>query len=121
MPKLDELFEDKEGEMVIFASREHPVEFFFQGDYDTWTNVIFNHPEIESFAYVYKDTLTKAFLTTKIIDFKMSKGNQVVVVDGNFSEFVPFTVIENLLFSNSLHYNMGELDDNIPSGKQGSG
>ena len=37
----------------------------------------------------------------------------------NFSEFVPFTIIENLLFNNSLHYNMEELDDSIPSEKAG--
>ena len=50
MPKLDEPFEDKEGEMVIFASGEYPVELFFQGDYDTRTGVIFNYPEVEGFA-----------------------------------------------------------------------
>ena len=69
MPKLDEPFEDKEGEMVIFASGEYPVELFFQGDYDTRTGVIFNYPEVEGFVYVYEDTLTNAFLATRIIDF----------------------------------------------------
>ena len=63
--------------------------------------------------------MTNAFLVTRIIDFKKSQGNQVVARNGNFSEFVPFTVIENRLLSNSLHYNMGELYDNIPSEKAG--
>ena len=54
-----------------------------------------------------------------IIDFKKSQRNQIVAVNGNFSELVPFTVIENLLFSNSLQYNIGELDDSIPSEKAG--
>ena len=40
-------------------------------------------------------------------------------MNGNFSEFIPFTVIENLLLSNSLHYNMVQLDDSIPSRKVG--
>ena len=46
------------------------MELYFQGDYDTRANVIFNHPEVEGFAYVYQDTLRKAFLATRIIDFK---------------------------------------------------
>ena len=70
MPKLDEPFEDREGKMVIFANGEHQVEFFFQIENDTMTNVIFNHPEVEGFASVYEDTLTKEFLATRIIDFK---------------------------------------------------
>ena len=40
-------------------------------------------------------------------------------MNGNFSEFIPFTVIENLLLSNSLHYNMVQLYDSIPSEKVG--
>ena len=69
--KLDESFEDKEGEMVIFASGEHPMDFF-QGDYDTRTNVVFNRPDVEGFEYVYEDTLTKAVLATRIVDYKNS-------------------------------------------------
>ena len=68
VPKLDESIEDEEDEIDIFASGEQLVELFFQGDYDTRTSMIFNHPEIEGFAYVYKDTLTNAFLATRIID-----------------------------------------------------
>ena len=36
---LDESFEDKESKMVIFANGEHPLELFFNGDYDTRANV----------------------------------------------------------------------------------
>ena len=73
--------------------------------------MIFNRPEVEGFAYVYEDTLTKAFLATWIIFFKKSLCRQVMVVNGYFSEFVPFVVKEILLFCNSLHYNNGEMDD----------
>ena len=75
MPKLDESFEDKEGKMVIFANEEHPVELFFQTENDTMTNVIFNHPEVEGFASVYKNTVTKNIGATRIIDFLKSQGN----------------------------------------------
>ena len=117
--KLDETFESKD-KRVVFASGEHPLELYFQGDYDTRANVIFNHPEVEGFAYVYEDTLTKAFLATRIIDFKNSLYQQIVVVTGDFSEFVPFVVKESTLFSNSLYYNNGELDDCIPLEKVGN-
>ena len=40
-------------------------------------------------------------------------------MNGNFSEFVPFTVIEKILFGNSLHYSIGELDDCISWTKTG--
>ena len=46
--------------------------------------MIFNHSEVEDFAYVYEKTLTKSFLATRIIDFENSQRNQVVVVNGNF-------------------------------------
>ena len=87
--KLDETFESKD-KRVVFASGEHPLELYFQGNYDTRANVIFNHPEVEGFAYVYEDTLTKDFFATRIVDFKKTFCHQVVVVSGDFSEFVPF-------------------------------
>ena len=108
--KFDETFESKD-KRVVFASGEHPLELYFQGDYDTRANVIFNHPEVEGFAYVYEDTLTKAFLATRIVDFKKTFCHQVAAVSGDFSEFVPFVVNETVLFSNSLHYSNHELDD----------
>ena len=116
--KLDETFESKD-KRVVFASGEHPLELYFQGNYDTRANVIFNHPEVEGFSYVYEDMLTKAFLATRIVDFKKTFCHQVVAVSGDFSEFVPFVVNETVLFSNSLHCNNGELDDCIPSEKVG--
>ena len=58
-------------------------------------------------------------MATRIIDFKKSLCHQVVAVNGDFSEFVPFVVKESVLFSHSLHYNNGELDDCIPSEKAG--
>ena len=116
--KLDGTFESKD-KRVVFASGEHPLDLYFQGDYDTRANVIFDHPKVEGFDYVYEDTLTKAFLATRIVDFKKTLCYQVVAVNSNFSECVPFVVKENVLFSNSLHYNNGELDDCIPSEKVG--
>ena len=100
--KFEETFESKD-ERVVFASGEHPLELYFQGDYDTRANVIFNHPEVEGFAYVVEDILTKAFLATRIIDFENVLSSHIVAVNGNFSEFVPFTVKESVWFSNSLH------------------
>ena len=114
--KLDKTFESK-NKRVVFASADHSLELYFQGDYDTRTNVIFNHPEVEGLPYVYEDTLTKAFLATTIIDFKKSLCHQVVAVNSDFSEFVPFVVKESVLFSNSLHYNDEELDNCIPTEK----
>ena len=116
--KFEETFESKD-ERVVFASGEHPLELYFQGDYDTRANVIFNHPEVEGFAYVYEDTLTKAFLATRIVDFKKTFCHQVAAVSGDFSESIPFVVNETVLFSNSLHYTNHELDDCIPSEKAG--
>ena len=81
--KLDETFESKD-KRVVFASGEHPLELYFQGDYDTRANVIFNHPEVEGFAHFYGDPLTNAFVATRIIDFKNSLSNQVVAVNGDF-------------------------------------
>ena len=58
-------------------------------------------------------------MATRIVDFKNPLCHQVVVVNGDVSEFVPFVVKESVLFSNSLHFNNGELDDCIPSEKTG--
>ena len=65
--KLDGTFESKD-KRVVFASGEYPLELCFQGDYDSRANVIFNHPEVEGFAYFYEDTLTKTLLATRIVD-----------------------------------------------------
>ena len=89
--KLDETFESRD-KRVVFASEEHPLELYIQGDYDTRVNVNFNRPEVEYFAYVYKDTLTKDFLATRIIHFLKLLCNKVVAVNGDFSEFVPFVI-----------------------------
>ena len=92
--KIEESFESKKNGIVVFASGEHPVCLFFRGDYDIRANMIFNHPDVEGFVYCYEGTLTKDFLATRIIDFKNLQGNQVVAVNGNFSECVPFIMIE---------------------------
>ena len=105
---LDETFESKDKRVV-----------YFQEDYDTRENVIFNHLEVEGLPYVYEDTLIKDFLATTIIDIKKSLCHQVVAVNGDFSECVPFVVKECVLFSIFLYYNNGELDDCIPSEKAG--
>jgi len=43
----------------------------------------------------------------------------VVTINGTCSEFVPFIVIDNLLFRKKFHYNNEEFDDCVLSEKSG--
>ena len=57
--KMNESFESKKDDEVIFASGYHSIDFYCQENCDTMANVVFNHPEVEAIAYIYEDTLTE--------------------------------------------------------------
>ena len=70
------------------------------------TDVILNHPDVIDYMYLYKDNVQKAFLVNKVVNFKASnplKRNTIIAVSGDTEDYIPFSVPEINLFSNTLH------------------
>ena len=70
------------------------------------TDVILNHPDVIGFMYIYEDSVRKAFLTSKIVNFKATnplKRNTIIAVSGDTENYIPFSVPETELFSDTLH------------------
>ena len=70
------------------------------------SDVILNHPDVLGYMYLYNDTIRKAFLVNKVVNFKAtsaSEKNTIVAVSGDTEDYIPFSVLESDLFSDVFH------------------
>ena len=84
----------------------HPLYLYLLGNKDMRTDVILNHPDVIGFMYLYKDSVRKAFLASKVVNFKATnplKRNTIIAVSGDTENYIPFSVPETELFSDTLH------------------
>ena len=69
--------------------------------------MILNHSVVTVFIYMYDDIITKAFLPKKVVNFKATtQANKKVIalVSGDTEENTHFCVLDNLIFSDALHF-----------------
>ena len=69
-------FYDKTDEVIMFSEGFSPAEIFLEGDIETRTDVLLNHPDVIGFIFLYEDVVTKAFLPTKVVNFKARSENK---------------------------------------------
>ena len=65
-----------------------------------------NHPEVVGFLYRQSNVLMKGFFCTKLIGWHEWGNDEFKVIgatNGTTDDFVPFSVPENLMFSDQLH------------------
>ena len=70
------------------------------------SDVLLNHPDVIGYVYLYEDNVRKAFLVNKVVNFKASdpsKRNAMIAVSGNPENYIPFSVPEIDLLSDTLH------------------
>ena len=112
-------FEDKDLSVDEYPDGLHPTAIYLQGDVDTRSDVILNHPDVIGFVYLNENIITKAFLAKKVVNFKTTDPNKkkrIVAVSGDTDEFTPFSVSERDIFSDSLHFtDCTQLEKNTPS------
>ena len=84
----------------------HPLYLFLEGNVETRSNVLLNHPDVTGFIYMQDDVVTKAFLPKRVVNFKASpdKRNNIVAVSGDAEDYIPFSVPEKDLLSDTLHF-----------------
>ena len=83
-------FYDKTDEVIMYSEGFGPAEIFLEGDIETRTDVLLNHPDVIGFIFLYEDVVTKAFLPTKEVNFKARRcmmRNGVVVVNDVSGDF----------------------------------
>ena len=93
-------------DIEMYPSGQNPIEVFLDADLETRSEVLLNHPDVTGFVYIHEDEITKAFFPTKVVDFKAkdtSKRKSIAAVTGTPGEYSPFSVQENVLFSDNLH------------------
>ena len=101
------LFEEKGLAKEKYVDESHPLYLFLQGNIQTRSEVILNHPDVIRFVYTNDDIVTKAFLVKKMVNFKTrlaDKRNTIVAVSGDTDDYTPFSVGESDLFSDTLHF-----------------
>ena len=84
----------------------HPLYLYLLGNKEMRTDVILNHPDIIGFMYLYEDSVRKAFLVNKVVNFKATnplKRNTIIAVSGDTDNYIPFLVPETDLLSDTLH------------------
>ena len=103
---------------VSYADDTHPLYLFLEGNIETRSNVLLNHPDVTGFIYLNDDILTKAFLPKRVVNFKKTpdKRNTIVAVSGDTEDFTPFAVPEQDLLSDTFHFtNCENINSRTPS------
>ena len=112
-------FDDKDQTLESYPDNQNPINIYIQGDAEIRSDVILNHPDVIGFVYLNDNIVTKAFLPKKVINFKTSdpsKKKIIVAVSGDTDEFTPFSIPEQDLFSDTLHFSDStKLEKGTPS------
>ena len=94
-------FYNKTEEEIKYPEGTSPAELYVEGDLEIRTDVILNHPDVIGFIFLYEDVVTKAFLPTKVVNFKARNENKKVfaAVSGSLKSYTPFSVPDKTLLS----------------------
>ena len=94
-------FYDKTDEVIMYSEGFSPAEIFLEGDIETRTDVLLNHPDVIGFIFLYEDVVTKAFLPTKVVNFKARSENKKIfaAVSGSLTNYTPFLVPDTTILS----------------------
>ena len=109
-------FEEEAATPQIFEENEHPFELFIQGNQETRRDIILHHPDVHGFLFIQDDNLTKAYLPKKLTNFKappVPERHTIASVSGSPDEYIPFTVTEATLLSDTPHFFDGPASDSI--------
>ena len=77
------------------------IELFLSSDRDTRANVLLSHPHVLGFVYLNADSVTKAFLPERVMDWR-NNVKSIAAVSGTPEDFVCFSLIEENLCGNNL-------------------
>ena len=69
-------FYNKTEEEIKYPEGTSPAELYVEGNLEIRTDVILNHPDVIGFVFLYEDVVTKAFLPTKVVNFKARNENK---------------------------------------------
>ena len=61
---------DRAHDIAKYPSGLNPIDLFLDADIETRSEVLLNHPDVTGFVYIHDNEITKAFFSTKVIDFK---------------------------------------------------
>ena len=99
-------FEQKDLVREEYNDDVHPLYLYLLGDKEMRSDVLLNHPDVIGYVYLYEDNVRKAFLVNKVVNFKASdpsKRNAMIAVSGDPENYIPFSVPEIDLLSDTLH------------------
>ena len=97
-----------------FLRSSDPIEMFMSADRNMRSDLIFSHPEVVGWIYVEEGILQKAFLPTKITNFRDRLKTSVVAVCGSCSSPTPVKVNHRNLISDSFRFSSGSFHDLFP-------
>ena len=63
-------FEEKGLTKTKYTEDEHPLCMFLNGDSETRGDIILTHPDVIGFVYLHDDSIVKAFLPKRVVNFK---------------------------------------------------
>ena len=99
-------FEEKGLTKTKYPDNEHPLYMFLTGDPETRGDIILTHPGVIGFVYLHDESIVKAFLPKRVVNFKATskeKRKVIVAVSGDTKDHIPFSISEMDLMSDTLH------------------
>ena len=116
-------FEDKTDVLPTYTEDEHPLSIFLKSDGDGREDILLSHPDVIGFLYVHENTVSKAFLPKKVVNFKATSPENkkiVAAVTGDAEDFTPFSVPISEIFKDILFLtDCSSSNKNTPSGSIG--
>ena len=92
-------------DIMKYLSCQNPIDHFLDANIETRSEDLLNLPDVTGFVYIHDDEITKAFLPTKVVNFKVNDTNKyktIAAVTVSPGEYSPSSVQENVLLSDNL-------------------
>ena len=112
-------FEDETLSPATYSDEDHPLVLFLKADAEGREDILLSHPDVIGFVYIQENSISKAFLPKKIINFKATAPENkkiIAAVTGDTEDFTPFSIaVEEILNNCPFMTDCSSLNENTPA------
>ena len=102
--KIDTFYDATQVDRISYPEGNSLAEIYLQGDLETRLDVLFNHPDVKCFLFSYDGVIDKAYLRTKVVDFRSSSNKKIFdAVSSIVQNYTSFFVDDKILLGD-VHY-----------------
>ena len=96
-------FEDDTLSPASYSDEDHPLVLFLKADAEGREDILLSHPDVIGFVYIQENSISKAFLPKKIINFKATAPENKKIIAGYRKDFSRLPFHDRLFFIERNH------------------